>query len=117
MHRERAGDRELAEQNGCFAVTLICMIKGRLIATLSCGVLIIRYRIIKGHATAFSFDLTDRLFGEALALAWRSCLLPTHAVRNLIVAVESALAFPLKHPHVFLFLSYFSPQGLVCTAD
>lgn len=114
-HRECAGDQELAEQNDCCAVKLICMIKGNLIATLSCGVLIIRYRIIKGRAPAlfwldwYTLDfwgggLEDLFAAKSLSVKSRS----GHTVRG-------PLAFSLKHKHVLLFLSYFSPQGWNCT--
>lgn len=114
-HGERAGDRELAEQNDCCAVKLICMIKGSLIATLSCGVLIIRYRIIKGRtAVLLWLDWYPWTFFGGVG-----CLLPSppsmkpgsgHTVHGTL-----ALLSHLNTHMYFCFVSYFSPQGWNCT--
>lgn len=106
--RKRAEDREPAEQNDCCAVKLICMIKGSLIATLSCGVLIIRYRIIKGHATTLlwlDWYTLDFLGGTDLELFAAT----TPSVKP--ICWRHTLAFPLKRLHVFLFLVNFLAHG------
>ncbi len=113
--RKRAGDREPAEQNDCCAVKLICMIKGSLIATLSCGVLIIRYRIIKGRASALlwlDWYTLDFLGGTGLELFAAttpsakpsSCRMPhTHT--------HTHLHFHLNANMYFCFLFIFCHMG------
>ncbi len=85
------------------------MIKGSLIATLSCGFQIIRYMIIKGRASAL-FDLTDIpwAFWEAPLGVFAAT---TPSVKLVVAVCHTHLHFHLNGHMYFCFLFLFCHMG------